>query len=378
LPIGKVEFDKFNDVVVGVMAGAGVTKDDQAATYAVLNTLQPDICNDPTTCKNSICDRYSRLLNITNVQLVKTVVVNTFMKAVDPASPIKGFFDGTTPKGSIDFTTNTAQQTRLVNDLVAFFGQDGILTCTDPGFPKYNNTSTLKQIHSAMPIGTKEFTTFNDALIQVLKEAGVADNDRTAVRAILDSTKSEICNQPDCSGNVTVGIKFVFDVVPKVHHPFTGIGFSSGFQVDGLEGRPLMLVVGKSYTFQNNGGCTHPLYISTSIDGASDGEVSTGVTYPGGDPFKVCNGNSLTYVPDISQVGVQMYYQCRNHMRMGYTINVFKSTNDIPVTTGSGTITLEAGTTGVPATTGAANESSDAFSVLPSLMMLLAAIALLL
>jgi len=296
------------------------------------------------------------------------------MAAVADGSPIKAFFNGTTPKGSTNFITDTTQQTRLVNDLVAFFGQSGILTCTDPNYPPVTKSTDLKAIHAAMPIGTKEFETFNGALIGVLKSNGVAVPDQNAVYAILESTKSLICNQPDCSGNVVPGINFVFEVVPKVHHPFTGIGYPSGFQVDGLEGRPLSLIVGKVYTFTNNAICSHPLYISTDMVGASAGEVSEGVTYPGGDPFSVCNGKALTFTPALDQVGVTLYYQCRNHMNMGYTINVYKSSNDIPVTTGSGTITLEVATTAA-ATTAA---TADASLVAPSIMFLIALIALLL
>jgi len=339
----------------------------------------------PSVAKNSICDRYSAALGLTNVQLVTAVVAGTFNAAVAPGSLIQGFFNGTVPSGSIDFTTNAAQKSRLVNDLVAFFGQPTILGCTDSTFPVYNASTDLHAIHQAMPIGTAEFETFNSDLIGVLKASGVSVPDQNAVYAILESTKSAVCNQPDCTGNVVAGITFVFDVVPKVHHPFTGMGFPSGFEVDGVEGRGLSLVVGTVYTFTNNGICSHPLYVTTSEIGASAGEVDTGITFPGGDPYSVCGGKSLTFTPTSALVGMQLYYQCRNHMYMGYTINVYASKANIPVTTGSGTITLGAPATlsGAVSTTGSAptattGSSGDAYSLVPSIFLLVAMIALML
>jgi truncated hemoglobin YjbI len=381
IPIGQAEFDSFNNLVIAVMAQKGVSKEDQAAALGVLNTLQPDICNDANSCKNSFCDRYSRALNVSNVALMTTVVTNTFKKAIDPKSGIKGFFDGTVPPNSVDFINNAQQQTRLVNNLVAFFG--GVLQCTDAGFPTYTANTDLADVHKSMPIGTAEFNTFNGALLLTLKEAGVSENDRNFVKGYLESTKKDICNQPDCSGNVQPGIKFVLDVVPKVKHPYTGQGFASGFQVDGLEGRPLNLIVGKVYSFQNNGACQHPVYISTSDNGIGEGEVNDGVVYPGGNKFGTCNGAILTFTPTSAQVNQNLFYQCRNHAKMGYTIKVFNSPNDIPVTTGSGTITIESAapqaTTGAPATTAAStpDEQSDTgAALLPSLLFLVALLAL--
>jgi len=352
-----------------------------------LNSLSVDICNDPDSCMNSICDRYSVALGYTNVQLVTAVVTGTFTAAVAPGSLIQGFFNGTVPSGSIDFTTNTAQRTRLVNDLVAFFGQASILGCTDSDFPAYTASTDLHAIHENMPIGTAEFEAFNSDLIGVLEASGVAVPDQNTVYGILESTKSLVCNQPDCTGSTQNSITFIFDVVPKVHHPFTGMGFPSGFEVDGLEGRPLNLVVGTVYTFTNNGICSHPLYVTTSEIGAGAGEVDTGITFPGGNPYSVCNGGSLTFTPQAASVGVQLYYQCRNHMYMGYTINVYTSQSAIPVTTGSGTISLGAptgassasgGLTTTGASTTAAANTADAYSIVPSILLLVAMIAMLL
>jgi hypothetical protein len=317
MPIGKVEFDTFNDVVIGVMRKNGVAESDLTGVLAVLQSLAPAICNDPSSCKNSICDRYSRLLGVTNVQLVSLVVEKTFEAALG-SSTLVGFFDGTVPAGSTDFTTNTAAATALSNSLVAFFG--AALSCTDPGFPVYNG-GTMKAVHANMPIGLKEFNTFNSALLGVLASAGVAQGDLDAVKAVLESTKGDICNQPDCLG-LPPTTTFVLQVAPKNAHPWKGQGYPDGFVVDGTEGPILTLQVGKSYTFQNNAPCIHPLYISSSDQGAGAGEVTAGVTFPNGDNLGTCGGKQLVFTPQASQNGQTLYYQCQAHVKMGYQLQI--------------------------------------------------------
>jgi truncated hemoglobin YjbI len=317
MPIGKVEFDTFNEVVIGVMKKNGVADADLVGVLAVLQSLAPAICNDPSSCKNSICDRYSRLLGVTNVQLVSLVVSKTFEAALGSPTLV-GFFDGTVPAGSTDFTTNQAAATALSNSLVAFFG--AALSCTDPGFPTYTG-GTMKAVHANMPIGLKEFNTFNSALLGVLASAGVAQNDLDAVNAVLQSTKADICNQPDCLG-LPPTTTFVLQVAPKNAHPWKGQGYPDGFVVDGTEGPILTLQVGKSYTFQNNAPCIHPLYISSSDQGAGAGEVTAGVTFPNGDNLGTCGGKQLVFTPQASQNGMTLYYQCQAHVKMGYQLQI--------------------------------------------------------
>lgn len=64
---------------------------------------------------DSICDRYSDLLNVTNEELVREVVVDVFDLATQPTSPLLQFFDGTTPPGSTDYL-NATNQDLLVPD----------------------------------------------------------------------------------------------------------------------------------------------------------------------------------------------------------------------------------------------------------------------
>jgi hypothetical protein len=53
-----------------------------------------------------------------------------------------------------------------VDSLTAFFGQTGVLSCTDDGFPAYTGQN-LDDAHSSMKIGIAEFDLFNSKLIQV-------------------------------------------------------------------------------------------------------------------------------------------------------------------------------------------------------------------
>jgi hypothetical protein len=248
-----------------------------------------------------------------------------------------GFFDGHIPAGSTNFTdpANGAKLGALAGGLVAFFGT--ALGCTDSGFPTYTG-GDMKTVHSAMPIGLKEFNTFNGALLSVLRTAGMSQPDLDAVNAVLQSTKGDICNQADCKPTVP-GETFVVGTAPKVNHPFVNQGFATGFVVDGTEGRELTLQVGTPYTFQSNAACIHPLYISTSADGAGAGEVTAGVTYPGGDNLGVCQGKSLVFVPQPSQDGMLLYYQCGAHLKMGYKINI-----GTPTTGASTASTVSTGT----------------------------------
>ena len=48
MPITPYFFDEFNNALIGVLAGAGVTSEDQAAVMTVLQSTKADICN--TNC----------------------------------------------------------------------------------------------------------------------------------------------------------------------------------------------------------------------------------------------------------------------------------------------------------------------------------------
>jgi len=143
---------------------------------------------------------------------------------------------------------------------------------------------------------------------------------------------------------------FIFVVVLKTsQHPWYGLGFSDGFEVDGVQGGTLKLTIGKTYVFHNDADCSHPMYISTSIDGPSSltgsGNVSLGVSGP---PIQnVCEGRELTFTPQSSQHGTQFYYQCLNHIRMGGEITICTASGDCTVNAVATTSTTTSSSTNV-------------------------------
>jgi hypothetical protein len=135
-------------------------------------------------------------LNTTNYGLVSTVVTGTVGAAL--ASDLKQFFDGTTPKGSTNFTdpSNMNRYNTLALHLIEFFG--AALGCTDGTILAYGGNPNMKAVHANMPITPHFFNEFNQALIGVLAGAGVTPDDQDAVLAVLESTKADICNT-DCA-----------------------------------------------------------------------------------------------------------------------------------------------------------------------------------
>lgn len=111
---------------------------------------------------------------------------------------------------------------------------------------------------------------------------------------------------------------FVFNVVSATKdssHPFYGVGHRQGFVVNGVQGKPLVAVRDKTYSFRVNAGIQHDFYLSTSEVGWGAAAYTDGVAgqfiYEGVVTFKP---NRQT--PDL------LYYQCRNHRNMGGPIYV--------------------------------------------------------
>lgn len=149
---------------------------------------------DPT-----LCDKYKG--NSTGAALLNTVVGATFASVTTPGTPTKRYFDGTFPWGNLitNYTdpSNSAQLNILVNHLVEFFGLPSVLNCTDGSTGAYTGRS-LTDAHSLLPIGNTAFNSFNNALIQVLNSSGVVPADLAAIAGVLESTRSQVCNQADC------------------------------------------------------------------------------------------------------------------------------------------------------------------------------------
>jgi len=178
----------FNDQVIAVLAGAGVSSADQIAVRGVLNSFNRDVISQ------SICDKYSVKLKLTNKQLVTSVVGQTFALITSSTSIILKYFNGEKPPGSTDFLNkNKDALPGLVNGLVTFFG--GALGCHDGTIAPYAGPD-IGKLHKPMGIKTDEFNFFNLQLLTVLRKSGVSMPDLRAVDMVLNSTKSAIVSVP--------------------------------------------------------------------------------------------------------------------------------------------------------------------------------------
>jgi len=187
-PMGINVFESiaFNDAVIGVLAGAGVDELDQVAVRIALNGLK-----DQIVLQNSICDRYSKALSVTNKELVSTVVTGVFTAITADGAPTLKYFNGVKPAGSMNYLNpkNKLALDGLSNGLVSFFGT--ALMCSDETLPPYGGPN-MKAVHKIMRINEAEFNFFNVQVIQVLRNAGVTTPDLAAITKFLNSTKSDI------------------------------------------------------------------------------------------------------------------------------------------------------------------------------------------
>lgn len=101
-------------------------------------------------------------------------------------------------------------------------------------------------------------------------------------------------------------------------HPYFGQGDSMGFAVNGVQGKPLELVRGKTYTFNVDTGVMHDFYIAFKPVGWGKAAMTAGVqgnyTYKG----------VVTFTPSVETPDV-VYYVCRNHKFMGGEIRIVNS-----------------------------------------------------
>ncbi len=118
---------------------------------------------------------------------------------------------------------------------------------------------------------------------------------------------------------------FVVRSAPKdPSHPYYGVGSKFGFLVNGVPGKELVLVRGKTYTFKVNTDVKHDFYLSLSRTGWGAATYSKGV-----DGNFTYNG-IVTFTPDASTPDT-LYYQCRNHKNMGGVIHVVNEGEELKV-----------------------------------------------
>lgn len=128
-----------------------------------------------------------------------------------------------------------------------------------------------------------------------------------AILLLLASTVSAL-GATSYDFNVTVNTK-------DQTHPHPKEGSKIGFVINGAQGRTLVLVRGKTYTFKVDSNPMHDFYLTTDPAGWGTGTLTEGVdgnfTYSGVVTFK-----PTAATPDL------VYYQCRNHKYMGGMIHI--------------------------------------------------------
>lgn len=198
MPIGITEFGLFNDIFVGALAKLGVSTADQATIRGLLNSYAGDIVN-----LTYLCPKYARSLGVSQIDLMGTLISSVINEELgDPL--LMPFFDGSSPPGSTNYLGSTMDFGRFAGGLIAFFGS--AFGCQESGFPSYTGPTDLKvpthitisqrfqALHSKMPISKVTFNSFNDHFIKAITDIGFEPEDRTRVRAFLDSFVDDIVN----------------------------------------------------------------------------------------------------------------------------------------------------------------------------------------
>lgn len=209
--IDVVDFDTFNTVLVDEIQNFGAltnTVSQKTATTirVFLNTTSTDICaNCGNFQKVSICEKWTIAAKAkTQVELVQGAVLAVFGNLTAATSPAKDFFNGKVPCESRDFVVNKLNQAGLAKSLIAYFGQPGVLGCSDPNFPKYRGATDMEELHKEMPITKALFDQFLNALADYAKKnlaAVVPDlnDDLNVIIALFNSDGvAKICNQDGC------------------------------------------------------------------------------------------------------------------------------------------------------------------------------------
>jgi hypothetical protein len=130
---------------------------------------------------NSLCDKYSKALGFTNLQLITAVVQGTEQGLLANATTAP-FFTGKRPTGSTNFSAGGAPLQSLTDGLVKFFGK--ALGCTDGTIQPYTGLA-LDVIHANMGVDNNTFDIFNTILLSVTSGAGVTAPDNLIISGVL-------------------------------------------------------------------------------------------------------------------------------------------------------------------------------------------------
>jgi len=186
-------FNQFVSLLVGVLQSNTVNTTELAGVTALLNSLQPQIVFPPNVAAESLCDKYSFVLNLNNHDLLSAIVTGTIDGLVTNSSTAV-YFNGVQPPASTDFTSDGVALATLSNALISFFG--GVLGCDDGSVTPYTGPATSKRsletVHQDMGISNQVFDDFNAIMVGVCASFGVSAADQAAILAYLESTRSQV------------------------------------------------------------------------------------------------------------------------------------------------------------------------------------------
>jgi len=132
-------------------------------------------------------------------------------------------------------------------------------------------------------------------------------------------------NTPTPTPTITVEDTFGVTVTQKNStHPQFGIGSAFGYVIDGVQGKELTLVRGRTYAFNVSAVMAeHPFYLTTS-------SVGTGLLpIP---PDNTSTDIMMYFTPTASTPNL-IYYNCEAHPSMGWKINIVNSATSTPTNT---------------------------------------------
>jgi hypothetical protein len=208
--IDQTDFDLFNTVLLSKLTnfnneGVGMNAKFVPPVSAFLNTSVTDVCSKCGQFQAaSICEKWAVGAKASQVDLVNGAVLAVFGDLTATGADARPFFDGTVPCQSRNFVDNKLNRGGLAKRLVAFFGQQGVLGCSDADFPQYDGNPDMEDVHKEMPITKKLFDDFVTSLVNYaqknLKGAVPSlDEDLAAISALFGTPGvAKICNQDGC------------------------------------------------------------------------------------------------------------------------------------------------------------------------------------
>eukprot|EP01097_Dermamoeba_algensis_P011192 TRINITY_DN856_c0_g1_i1.p1 TRINITY_DN856_c0_g1~~TRINITY_DN856_c0_g1_i1.p1 ORF type:complete len:261 (+),score=98.85 TRINITY_DN856_c0_g1_i1:103-885(+) len=142
----------------------------------------------------SLCDKYSRILNTTNSRLLGSLVTGFFGQWAGDSSPIKRWFDGTFPPGTENYVGNETLRNSLAGSIISFLALPNGLGCTDGTVGPYTGR-TMRASHTGLMITNSAFSVFVTQAAGVLEGAGVAAADIGAIGGYLEGFRTTIVEE---------------------------------------------------------------------------------------------------------------------------------------------------------------------------------------